>query len=497
MLKKFFRESPPSTTSTVGGGGDSAAPHRRSVLGFIFPSVAMKPSSGNTLDGRGNNTREATTATTNAGSSFLMSNSASSQVFAPSAAEQALFSKLATIAVAPGEKSEKVQKKIAVYNEEKTLPTIMQSLKRLKRGDDPAVGFLIFDLLRDMAGLGNEDLKKKMVRSKDLIHSAVEYLSRWGGDGKTTGEVLTMGIIWMASLSENYAKELELLSLTQVDTIIKVHFKAMQLSSNLELQSAALALAVNLRIYHRAVQLSIKCASDSDVGEEEGSGSTLAAHDSSASSVNHSAHKLFKLKFGVEKLTVAIELFGPLVSCKYCDVTNAEKIELMKLDADHTFRISHFFFAIKKRPNLDEFLLWCSQRFHLVVYSSKGEAMVKEVLSFIDPAKKFFMKKTLSRADCVESRGNFVKNLKALEVISTHPNRIVVIDSNVARCVNLPDNFIPITKFEVEQISSDDALLSLKKFIKKIENLKDVREVLILTFHIRKFINQDEISNNS
>lgn len=165
------------------------------------------------------------------------------------------------------------------------------------------------------------------------------------------------------------------------------------------------------------------------------------------------------------KLTIVFELFGPLVSYQHCNVANVEKVLELSQGAKYAFKVDKSYYALTKRPKLDEFLAWCASKFNMVVFSSKEEAVVREALRYVDPDRSLFSRRVFTKADCVVRGGVLLKDLALLEL---NRKRLINIDHQIMRCALDPDNYLPVAKYDRAD-KNDSALGGLKNFLQRLE----------------------------
>ncbi|XP_073017300.1 uncharacterized protein [Primulina eburnea] len=124
-------------------------------------------------------------------------------------------------------------------------------------------------------------------------------------------------------------------------------------------------------------------------------------------------------------------------------------------------------FYVLKRPFVDEFLNFLSQKFEVVVFTAGIEKYASLVLDRLD--WRSCISHRLYRDSCKEFDGKLVKDLSE---IGRDVSRLVIVDDNPNSYIFQPDNAIPIKPF-----INDLRDLELKKLINFFEGCDSVEDM--------------------
>lgn len=128
-------------------------------------------------------------------------------------------------------------------------------------------------------------------------------------------------------------------------------------------------------------------------------------------------------------------------------------------------------FYVLKRPFVDEFLSFLSDKFEIVVFTAGIEEYASLVLDRLDWRK--LISHRLYRDSCKEFEGKFVKDLSE---IGRELNRVVIVDDNPNSYQFQPDNAIPIKPFTDDL--GDDELKRMIQFFEGCDLVEDMRDAV-------------------
>ncbi|XP_052203175.1 uncharacterized protein LOC127808645, partial [Diospyros lotus] len=128
-------------------------------------------------------------------------------------------------------------------------------------------------------------------------------------------------------------------------------------------------------------------------------------------------------------------------------------------------------FYVSKRPFLDEFLEFLSEKFELVVFTAALEEYASLVVDRLD--RKALTSHRLYRTSCRETEGKFVKDLNAT---GRDLRKAVLVDDNPNSYSIQPENAIPIRPFTNDL--SDSELRRLIEFFRRTDEYEDIREAV-------------------
>ncbi|GMH19440.1 hypothetical protein Nepgr_021281 [Nepenthes gracilis] len=130
-------------------------------------------------------------------------------------------------------------------------------------------------------------------------------------------------------------------------------------------------------------------------------------------------------------------------------------------------------FYVLKRPGVDEFLEFLSERFEIVVFTAGLKEYASLVLDALD--RNGVISHRLYRDSCREMEGKFVKDLSEM---GRDLMRVVIVDDNPSSYVFQPENAIPVRPF-VDDLG-DRELLRLMEFLDLLDGFDDIREAVKL-----------------
>ncbi|KAL2467341.1 Haloacid dehalogenase-like hydrolase (HAD) superfamily protein [Abeliophyllum distichum] len=128
-------------------------------------------------------------------------------------------------------------------------------------------------------------------------------------------------------------------------------------------------------------------------------------------------------------------------------------------------------FYVLKRPFVDEFLDFLSQRFEIVVFTAGIKEYASLVLDRLDWRSRISHR--LYRDSCKEVDGKFVKDLSE---IGRDLGSVVIVDDNPNSYVFQPNNAIPIQPF-IDDLE-DGELKKLIQFFEGCDSVEDMRDAV-------------------
>lgn len=141
-------------------------------------------------------------------------------------------------------------------------------------------------------------------------------------------------------------------------------------------------------------------------------------------------------------------------------------------------------YYVFKRPWVDKFLQTVSEWYHLVIYTASLQEYADPVIHWLEGSgggggggntKTTLFKKKLFRSSCIESGGNWIKDLQLIE---EDLSRICLLDNSDFSFEINPDNGIPIESWTCDK--KDTGLLDLLPFLDALRFTDDVRTILSL-----------------
>lgn len=128
-----------------------------------------------------------------------------------------------------------------------------------------------------------------------------------------------------------------------------------------------------------------------------------------------------------------------------------------------------------KRPNVNEFLEYVSERFNIIIFTAGMQAYADPILDDLDPNNIIF-KKRYYRDSCVYSikKQGLVKNLN---IITNDMKSIIIVDNTSMSYSLQPENGIPIISWYGND-KNDKELLNLIPILDEIYNSDDVRPII-------------------
>ncbi|KAL3851420.1 hypothetical protein ACJIZ3_013302 [Penstemon smallii] len=128
-------------------------------------------------------------------------------------------------------------------------------------------------------------------------------------------------------------------------------------------------------------------------------------------------------------------------------------------------------FYVQKRPYVDEFLKFLSERFEIVVFTAGSPSYASAVLDKLDTMN--LISHRLYRDSCSLINGKCVKDLSKT---GRKMKSVVIVDDNPDSYMLQPKNGIPIEKFYDDD--EDEELKILIKFFQGLDSFEDVRDAV-------------------
>jgi Dullard-like phosphatase family protein len=145
---------------------------------------------------------------------------------------------------------------------------------------------------------------------------------------------------------------------------------------------------------------------------------------------------------------------------------------------------------VNKRPGLDQFLKWASQRFDLVCFTASRHDYANPILDVLDPDGTIFQRR-LFRQHCSPSPLFPAAFTKDLSILGIPMERVVLVDNSL-HCFSQISNGIPIIPFFNNVW--DVALYELSLLLETCNLHMDVRGFLQRTFSLEQVF-LHELSN--
>lgn len=136
-------------------------------------------------------------------------------------------------------------------------------------------------------------------------------------------------------------------------------------------------------------------------------------------------------------------------------------------------------FFFKVRPHVKELLDYASKKFELIVFTASTQDYADVVLNKLDPNHQIF-KMRLYRESCINTPIGPVKDLRILK--NRNLRDIILVDNNLISQAYQLENAIPIYSWYGDVL--DTELVKLTGFLKLLEKVSDVRNVLKSTFNL-------------
>jgi len=143
------------------------------------------------------------------------------------------------------------------------------------------------------------------------------------------------------------------------------------------------------------------------------------------------------------------------------------------IDLDHTLvytelirasseKNDDILFNVKFRPFANELIKEMADIYEICIFTAAGEEYANEVVSLLDPERKY-IRKVISRKHCIELNANYVvKDLRIIE--DRELKNILIVDDSIYSYSFQIENGIPIRSFEGEE--EDKELLFLINYLR-------------------------------
>jgi CTD small phosphatase-like protein 2 len=155
-------------------------------------------------------------------------------------------------------------------------------------------------------------------------------------------------------------------------------------------------------------------------------------------------------------------------------------------DADVTFPVTFagqsYQVFVRKRPFLDRFLAWVSERFEVTIFTASQQVYAERLLALLDPEGRHITHR-LYRDSCLNVDGNYLKDLN---VMGRDLGKTVLVDNSPHAFGYQLDNGIPIESWFDDR--GDRELLKLVRFLETIQHAADVRPLVREKFKLHKLV---------
>lgn len=178
------------------------------------------------------------------------------------------------------------------------------------------------------------------------------------------------------------------------------------------------------------------------------------------------------------KHTLVLDLDETLVHCSVEPVKEYDLIFPVRFNGV-TYRI-----YMRRRPHVREFLREVSKHFEVICFTASQQVYGDKVLNIIDPDRRYISHR-LFRDSCVNTEGNF---LKELSVLGRDLKYTMLVDNSPSAFSYQIDNGIPIISWFDD--NEDTELLKLLPLLMETVKTDDVPAYLRRKFALRDVIAQ-------
>lgn len=176
------------------------------------------------------------------------------------------------------------------------------------------------------------------------------------------------------------------------------------------------------------------------------------------------------------KKTLVLDIDETLVRLSFERVPNFDAYLCATSSQDGSWAYVYF------RPYVHEFLAICASMYEVVAFTAGNQEYADQVLNALDPKNKFFSAR-LYREHCFryewhngsDSQSLYVKDLSQL---GRDLSEVVLVDNSLVSFAFQLDNGILVNDFDPEKEGMDKGLAYLLPFLKPLNRLPDVRELL-------------------
>jgi RNA polymerase II subunit A small phosphatase-like protein len=124
-----------------------------------------------------------------------------------------------------------------------------------------------------------------------------------------------------------------------------------------------------------------------------------------------------------------------------------------------------------KRPHVDEFMKWLSDRFEVVMFTASLAKYADPLLDLLDVHNVIHWR--LFREHCVYFGGSYVKDLEAL---GRDMGGTIIVDNSPHSYLFHPENAVPISSFIYDP--EDQELMDLIPYLDALHKAQDIRPIL-------------------
>lgn len=163
--------------------------------------------------------------------------------------------------------------------------------------------------------------------------------------------------------------------------------------------------------------------------------------------------------------TLVLDLDETLVHSSFTKINDADFEISIELDG------SVYQVYVRKRPGVDEFMKWISDKFEVVIFTASLAKYADPLLDILD--KDRIVKKRLFREACVQHFGNYVKDLSLLGRELKHS---IIVDNSPFSYMFQPSNAIAITSWFNDQ--EDNELIEMFPKLEALMACEDVTTIL-------------------
>jgi CTD small phosphatase-like protein 2 len=174
--------------------------------------------------------------------------------------------------------------------------------------------------------------------------------------------------------------------------------------------------------------------------------------------------------------TLALDLDETLVHCTVDPISHPDHVFNVMFN-DNSYQV-----YVRKRPYLDYFLETVSKLFEVVVFTASQQVYADRLLDLID-VDKAYVHHRLFRESCLHIQGNYLKDLC---VLGRDMSSTMLVDNSPHAYGYQIDNGIPIESWFDDE--GDTELLKLSGFLKKLQDVPDVRPLIREHFKTFKLV---------
>ena len=165
------------------------------------------------------------------------------------------------------------------------------------------------------------------------------------------------------------------------------------------------------------------------------------------------------------KKTLVLDLDETLVHSSFTKINDADFEISIELEG------SVYQVFVRKRPGVDEFMKWISDKFEVVIFTASLAKYADPLLDILD--KDRIVKKRLFRESCVQHFGNYVKDMSLL---GRELKNSIIVDNSPFSYMFQPSNAIAITSWFNDK--SDNELIEMYPKLEALMKCEDVTTIL-------------------